>query len=73
MDENKLTPREIEVLRLVAKGFTNQTIAKMLYTTTGTVNLHVHHIIQKLGVSNRTQAVTWAIRNRLTEDDAKSS
>lgn len=73
MDQNKLTPREIEVLRLVAKGLTNQTIAKMLYTTTGTVNLHVHHIIQKLGVSNRTQAVTWAIRNGLTEDDAKSS
>jgi DNA-binding NarL/FixJ family response regulator len=65
MDQGKLTPREIEVLRLMADGLTNNEIGKKLDISTGTVNHHVHHIIRKLRVSNRTQAVAWAFRNGL--------
>jgi two-component system NarL family response regulator len=59
--QNKLTTRETEVLRLVAQGLTNKEISELLNITTGTVNVHVHHIICKLGVGNRTQATRWAI------------
>ncbi len=66
MDNSKLTPREIEVLDLLAQGLTNRDIGKRLGLATGTINHHVHHIIRKLSVSNRTQAAAWAIRQRLT-------
>ena len=65
MTQPKLTLREMQVLRLVAKGLTNREISKMFGLTIGTVNTHVHHILCKLGVSNRTQAVAWAFRNGL--------
>ena len=64
----ELTPREREVLQLVAQGLTNREIAKVLRTATGTVNTHLHHIIRKLGVSNRTQAAARAIRNGLAKE-----
>lgn len=63
MDQGKLTPREIEVLQLMTQGLTNNEIGKTLNISTGTANHHVHHIIRKLGVSNRTQAAAWAFRN----------
>jgi PAS domain S-box-containing protein len=56
-----LTPREFEVLKLLAQGRTNQEIARSLVISLGTAKLHVHHVITKLGVSNRTQAVLLAI------------
>jgi DNA-binding NarL/FixJ family response regulator len=68
MDQAKLTPREIEVLQLMARGLTNHEIGKTLNVSTGTVNHHVHHVIRKLGVSNRTQAVAWAFRNGIAEN-----
>jgi DNA-binding NarL/FixJ family response regulator len=56
-----LTPREIEVLRLLSRGQTNPQIAQNLEVSRGTVKIHVQHIISKLGVSDRTQAAVRAI------------
>jgi len=53
---DRLTPRENEVLRLVAQGIQNKTIATTLALSEHTVKLHIHHIISKLGVRNRTEA-----------------
>lgn len=65
--ENPLTPREQDVLALVAQRKTNSEIAIILYICTGTVRVHVHAILHKLQVSDRTQAVLAAQqRNWLT-------
>ena len=56
-----LTERELEVLRLLARGRHNPEIARDLEISPGTVKIHVHHIISKLGASDRTQAVVRAI------------
>jgi DNA-binding NarL/FixJ family response regulator len=60
-----LTPREEDVLRYLAMGLPNKEIAQKLFISDGTVKSHVEHILGKLGVSDRTQAVVWAIRNGL--------
>ena len=60
-----LTPRELEVLRLVARGQTNEQIAENLFISTSTVKNHMHHIIAKLGVSDRLQAAALAIKHGL--------
>lgn len=57
-----LTPREQEVLTLMAQGKSNQEIASDLYISTGTVRVHVHSILHKLGVRDRTQAVLSVLR-----------
>ncbi|GGE43604.1 putative transcriptional regulatory protein YxjL [Pullulanibacillus camelliae] len=57
-----LTEREIDVLQLMAYGRRNSEIAEQLYISRGTVKTHVHRILQKLGVEDRTQAVVMAIR-----------
>lgn len=56
-----LTPREAEVLGLLATGLTNQQIAQTLVISKGTVKVHVERIIRKLNVSDRTQAAVRAI------------
>lgn len=56
-----LTPRELEVLRLLALGHTNRKIAGELVISLGTAKNHVEHIRQKLGASDRTQAVVRAL------------
>jgi DNA-binding NarL/FixJ family response regulator len=56
-----LTPRELEVLRLVAEGKTNAEIGQTLFVSVGTVKVHVERIIDKLGVSDRTQAAVRAV------------
>jgi NarL family two-component system response regulator LiaR len=61
----KLTVREIEVLRLIAKGFSNTGIAGQLFLSEGTVRNHVSAILTKLGVSDRTQAAVIAIQHGL--------
>jgi len=63
--ENPLTKREQEILALVANGKSNQEIAENLYITPGTVRVHVHAILQKLEVRDRTQAAIMAIQKRL--------
>ncbi len=57
----RLTPREQEVLHLLARGMTNRAIAQELVISVGTVKMHVEHIIAKLHVSDRTQAAVRAI------------
>jgi DNA-binding NarL/FixJ family response regulator len=61
----KLTEREIEILRLVAKGLSNTDIAERLYLSEGTVRNHISAILTKLGVSDRTQAAVIAIQHGL--------
>ena len=58
-----LSEREVEVLRLLATGLPNREIASILFISEATVKTHVEHIIQKLGVSDRVQAVVWAARH----------
>jgi NarL family two-component system response regulator LiaR len=58
-----LTNREQDVLQLVAKGLTNQMIADQLQIDERTVRIHVSHILQKLGLENRTQATLYALRH----------
>jgi DNA-binding NarL/FixJ family response regulator len=55
-----LSARESEVLALVARGYTNQQIARYLLISVSTVKKHVRSVIHKLGVSDRTQAAVWA-------------
>ncbi|GAB4335243.1 MAG: alpha/beta fold hydrolase [Dehalococcoidia bacterium] len=63
--EAALSPREVDVLRLVAAGKSNAQIADALTLSTRTVERHVQNIYGKLGVHNRAAAVAWAIRNGL--------
>jgi len=62
-----LTERELEVLRLMAKGLSNREIGADLFITEGTVKAHVNNILSKLGVSDRTQAVTTALKRGLVQ------
>jgi len=61
-DEEALSTREIEVLELVAHGTSNKEIAKKLWVSETTVKSHMLHIFDKLGVTDRTAAVTEALR-----------
>jgi DNA-binding NarL/FixJ family response regulator len=63
--QHGLTPRELEVLRLVATGMTNQAIADDLYVAVKTVDRHVGSILAKLGVSSRTAATAYAYEHDL--------
>ena len=63
--EEPLTEREVEVLRLVAQGLTNQEIADTLTIGVGTVRTHVSNILAKLHLANRTQAALYALREGL--------
>jgi len=60
--ELALTPREVQVLSLVARGFGNKEVGDVLGTAPGTVKMHVQSILSKLGAKDRTHAVTIALR-----------
>ena len=60
-----LTEREIEVLKLIAQGFSNQEIAEKLSVSARTVGKHVSNILEKLHLANRTQAALYALREGL--------
>jgi DNA-binding NarL/FixJ family response regulator len=62
---NELTQREIEILRLVAEGLNNQTIAERLFVSDHTVHRHLANILNKLGVATRAAAVAQAARRGL--------
>jgi NarL family two-component system response regulator LiaR len=64
-----LTGRELEVLRLVAWGASNQQIADELAITVGTVRVHVSNILRKLHLASRTQATLYALREGLASLD----
>ena len=64
-----LTPRERQVLALLAEGRTNKQIAEALTVSSGTVRLHVSNILSKLGVSNRTEAARLALQHNLVPPD----
>jgi NarL family two-component system response regulator LiaR len=59
--EHKLSERELQVLRLVVDGLTNQQIAEQLYVSMETVKTHVRHLMEKMGVFDRTQAAMKAL------------
>ena len=60
-----LSPREIEVLRLIAAGKSNRDIADTLFISLNTVATHVRNILTKTGCSNRTEAAAYALRHGL--------
>jgi DNA-binding CsgD family transcriptional regulator len=65
-DELGLTPREREVLALIADGRTNRQIAEALFISAKTASVHVSNILAKLGVANRGEAAAVAHRLHLT-------
>lgn len=67
--EESLSAREVEVLRLVARGASNQEIARALHVSQATVKTHLIHIFGKLGVSDRTAAVTVALERGILRLD----
>lgn len=62
-----LSEREIEIIRLVAKGFSNDELADRLHLSPETIKAHLRHIYEKLGVESRVEAVTEAMRTGLVE------
>jgi two-component system, NarL family, response regulator len=64
-----LTERELQVLRLMAQGKSNQEIGSDLFIAEGTVKFHINHILNKLGVNDRTQAVITALKRGLANLD----
>ena len=67
VDDNALSPREIEVLRLVAQGSSNKRIGLTLHITEDTVKAHMKAVLAKLGASDRTHAVTLALRRGIID------
>jgi NarL family two-component system response regulator LiaR len=67
--EEPLTRRELEVLRLVARGLSNQEISTELVVSEGTVRIHVSNILNKLHLANRTQAALYALQEGLVNPD----
>jgi DNA-binding NarL/FixJ family response regulator len=64
---SQLSPRELDVLRLVAKGLSNKEIGSDLHVVEGTVKIHLTNILAKLGVSDRTQAILAAVKRGIIE------
>jgi DNA-binding NarL/FixJ family response regulator len=67
MSDELLTEREIEVLREVADGNRNREIAERLFISEETVKVHIKHIMEKLGASDRTQAVAIGLRRGIIQ------
>ena len=67
MSDERLTDREVEVLRHLAGGNRNRDIAELLFISEETVKVHVKHLMDKLGASDRTQAVAIAVRRGIIQ------
>jgi DNA-binding NarL/FixJ family response regulator len=64
-DEPAVTPRELEILQLVAEGMSNREIGRKLHITEGTVKNHVHNALERLHMDNRIQAAAYIVRQGL--------
>ena len=62
-----LSPRELEVARLVAQGLTNKQIGETLYVSERTAENHVRHILVKLGFGSRSQIAAWSSQGAVTD------
>ena len=69
LSHRSLTSRELEVLRMVAKGWGNKEIANVLNIAEVTVKLHVSHVLEKLNVKDRTEAATAAVQRGIISLD----
>jgi two-component system, NarL family, nitrate/nitrite response regulator NarL len=63
-EQPRLTPREREVLDLIASGLNNKLIARELNLSEGTVKVHVKHLLKKLGLRSRLEAALWAVEQQ---------
>lgn len=68
--QESLSPREIEVLQLVARGNSNKDVGRQLHISKATVKTHLNHIYDKLGVNDRTSAVTTALERGIIRLDS---
>ena len=64
----RLTPRELDVVRLIARGRSNRQIAEELFITSGTAGVHVEHILRKLDLQSRHQVADWARERGLADE-----
>ncbi|MBU0493977.1 MAG: response regulator transcription factor [Chloroflexi bacterium] len=64
----QLTPREMEVLQLLAQGLSNRDIARRLVISSRTVNFHLDNVYAKLGVHSRTEAAVYALQRGWVRD-----
>ena len=71
--EEQLSPRELEVLKLLATGATNKEIGSALGIAENTVKNHLKNILEKLHLENRVQAATFALRSGLTRPEKDQS
>jgi len=63
----RLTPREVEILQIIAKGLSNAEAARVLKISRATIRTHLEHIYAKMAVSNRVEAITEGIRQGLID------
>lgn len=70
---SNLTPREVEILRMIAGGYTNSQIAEFLFVSPSTVKTHVYNIFQKIKVPNRIQAALWSVKYLYSPDEQKNN
>ena len=67
IENEELTQREIEVLKLASKGLCNKEIAEKLFISSKTVDVHKNHIMQKLKLKNTVEMVLYAVKNKIIE------
>jgi DNA-binding NarL/FixJ family response regulator len=67
LSDEALTPREIDVLRHIGGGNRNRDIADLLFISEETVKVHIKHIMEKLGATDRTQAIAIAVRRGIIQ------
>jgi len=66
-EQEELTPREREIVKLIAEGYTNQEIAELLHRSVKTIESHRANILSKLGVHDSIELVKYAVRKKLIE------
>ena len=67
-----LTPRELQILKLVLAGYTNKAIATEIFISRKTVEFHLDHIYTKIGVRTRTLAGVWALQQGIETSELPS-